>query len=272
MEWLTSEKETEFVANTSDLQAKIEEIKANKQLLDAIKNPNVEERNLLISGANSVSLDNWALRKQMPPYAAAESKEYLGIVGDYVAAQNQLFGMIEKDGFIYPDELPFVHATLVRTNEDIAVSQKGRFRNASSPFVQTPYFDATPGAKVNSEIAAAFMQYSFMTGNFENDIVNIAKLHAQFVRIQPFMCANKRMAFIVTNALLKLDGFSPITICKTKEENEQYLSALKAGILDRDVTSLTQFFLDKELQAQQDEIDQATVEMLGKTKSPNIIV
>ncbi len=274
MEWLTPDKETEFVVNGESLTEKIKLMQENKTLVDSLKGlkTDVEKRNMILSGINSVALDSWSERQKMPPYSQSETKEYLGVVSDYVSAQEQLFAMLEKEPFIYPDMLPPIHRTLVGRDEDIPAIDKGCFRSRYSGLIQTPYFDAVSGSKVASEMAYAFMQYGFISGDTEKDISNIAKLHAQIVRIQPFMCANKRMAFLVTNAGFKLMGLSPITLCKTQEESEAYLGSLKEAILNRDATQLADFFLEKQLQAQQDQIDEATLEAVEVSKNTNLSV
>ena len=96
------------------------------------------------------------------------------------------------------------------------------------------------------------------------NFANLAKAHAQFVRIQPFSDGNKRMAFILTNAMLKLQGLSPISICETEDESKAYMDALKEAIVNRNVTSLAEIFVDSEIKQQRLAINEATISAVEK--------
>ena len=106
----------------------------------------------------------------------------------------------------------------------------------------------------------ALSSYAYYDGKSDGTLFErAAMLHAQMIRIQPFMDGNKRMAGLTTNALFRLHGLPVIDLCKNEEESLAYNSAVKTAIVKRDVTPLANIFMTKVLESQGKIIDAITV-------------
>ena len=159
----------------------------------------------------------------------------------------------------------------MKNNDDLSTKEKFGFRDEKSGLIQLSFFEPTNAKDITKSLGEMFVKYvnSDIDWNDINadrpiNFANIAKAHAQFVRIQPFTDGNKRMAFILTNGMLKLQGLSPISICETEEESKVYMAALKEAIVNRNVTSLAEIFVDREIRQQRLAINEATVSAAEK--------
>lgn len=270
--WLYEENETEFVADESKLKEKANQILENKKLIEKIVKENgvsssEEERFEVMSGISSVLLENKEIRDEMPPYQEL-SENNLNIMSGFFKASELLNDMLKKEPYLYTDMLPFLQRCLVEVDENIADRDKGKFRDAYSDTIQIGYFTPTKGEDVRKEMNLALCHYGYVDKKSPEqeailkNFINTAKLHAQIVRIQPFMDGNKRIAFLTTNAMLQLSGLAPIILCETDADQEKYTTALKTAIVGRDVTLLADHIMDNELKRQQSILDRQIVKKL----------
>lgn len=284
--WLTPEKESkEFECDDQYFSSKLEIVKINKAIVDKIKAKDeltAQEINrcaLIRAAISSTMLDNPKARNEMPPYEDEFSVQNKALIQGYIEAQEELFYYLDakdifgnfKDRFLDHNLLPFIHQKLMKNNDDLSTKEKFGFRDEKSGLIQLSFFEPTNAKDITKSLGEMFVKYVNCDIDW-NDInadrpinfANIAKAHAQFVRIQPFTDGNKRMAFILTNGMLKLQGLSPISICETEEESKAYMDALKEAIVNRNVTSLAEIFVDREISQQRLAINEATVSAAEK--------
>lgn len=289
--WLTEEREKQpYECNRAYFASRLEIIELNKQIIDKIylNDPltaqEMERCAIVKASIGAPMIENDEARKNMPPYTDEFNAEYRSIVSGFEEAQSELFHYLElkdmsgkrKFPIIDHSLLPFIFQKLVKGNDNLSQKEKSGFRETDS--IQLSFCKPTSAEKITSEVGRLFVEYVNCDVDWNNvdierpiNFENIAKAHAQFVRIQPFSDANKRMAFILTNGMLKLQGLCPIAICETKEESEIYMNALKEAIVKRDATYLADYFVDCEIKEQRQVINAATIsavenEIFGKKK------
>ena len=270
--WLDENNETEFVFNKEELEELQTSVFDNKDILEyyftnhstkALKN--VEGEQSILNAVSAAGLEDEEVREKIPPLTQKIPETDKAVIDNFLKAQKLLFFRLEKEPYVYPELLLHLHRELVRDNLDIADYEKGRFRDRYSNEIQAGYFHPTPGSRVAEEVVVAMTNYAYVDKKNEDACFEkIAKLHAQFVRIQPFMDGNKRMAFLLTNAMLKLHGFPIIDLCKNKEESKMYNNALKEAIVNRNVTKLAQIILGKVKDKQEVIIDKIAVDEIEK--------
>lgn len=282
--WLTPEKELiPYECNEESFAEKIDTLKRNKQIINKLetKSPlttqEVERCASIKASIGAVLLEDRNAREKMPPFADEFNEGHKAIISGFDAAQNELFYYLTARNFSgelkYPilesALLPYIYQKLVKDNDDMARKDKNGYRESDS--IQLSFCQPTKSSEIINKVNQMFYEYVNCDVNWQDieaqrpvNFSNIAKAHAQFVRIQPFMDGNKRMAYILTNGMLKLQGLSPIAICETKEESEKYMKALKNAIVNRDVTDLANYFIDCELMVQNEIIDSALVSATEK--------
>lgn len=282
--WLTAEKEqVPYWCNDEIFASKLETLKLNKQIIDKIfaKNPltalEAERCATIRASIGAALLEDDMGRESMPPYTDEFNKGHREIIKGYNDAQEFLFNRLDakdlfgryKDRFLDHNLLPFIYQMLVKDNDDMARRDKIGFREGNN--IQLSFCQPTDAGEITKEIGQMFVEFVNRDVNWSDpdadrpiNFANVAKAHAQFVRIQPFTDGNKRMAYILTNGMLKLQGLSPIAICETKEESNKYMTALINAIVNRDVTDLANYFLDCEINAQREIINAATISAAGE--------
>ena len=270
--WLRPENETPFEfhrdSTIDEREKRIFENRkticsyAVKEGLDSIKS--VEDADMLLTGINAMAVENPEARKQIPPFKTLE-QEQISFVNNYLTAQKLFFEKVDKEPYIYPELLQMVHACLTRDNLDLADYEKGRYRNQYSGIIQIGYFEPTKGEKVGYEMNKALSSYAYYDGKSDGTLFErAAMLHAQMIRIQPFMDGNKRMAGLTTNALFRLHGLPVVDLCKNEEESLAYNNAVKTAIVKRDVTPLASIFMTKVLDGQNKIIDTIAIKEMEK--------
>lgn len=259
--WLYPENETPFVFNEKEENIK-RELKINENQL-AINSyvlkhgirflATAGKKQLLMNAICAVGLENSDIESEMPPFSTRIDKNNLLMIEDYLSAQNLMIDRLKKEPYLYPELLLNIHRELVKNNLDVADTDKGHFRDQYSSMIQVGYFEPTPGREVKTELSCAFSRYAYVDkSGKENVFEKIAMLHAQMVRIQPFMDGNKRMAFLVTNAMLALHNLPMIDLFSGAEENGKYINCLKTAIVKRDVTPLAELFESKVIEKQEE--------------------
>lgn len=289
--WLTPEKEAvPYSSNSEYYSSKLEILKINKQIVDKVYSNDpltaqeMERCAIVKASIGAAMLEDEDSRSAMPPYSDEFNAGHKAIIGGFEEAQSDLYYYLEARDLFgnrkYPilehQFLPYIYQKLVKDNDNLSRKEKIGFRETDS--IQLSFCQPTKASEVTSQVGQMFVEYVNCDVNWADldaqrpiNFENIAKAHAQFVRIQPFVDGNKRMAFILTNGMLKLQGLSPISICETKEESEKYMTALKKAIVERDVTDLAEYFIDCEIAAQREIINGATIsavenEILGGSK------
>ncbi len=259
--WLYPENETPFVSDFKDKDQlaliKIEEL--NNIIKKNIDNDAVfiskkrEDEQKTFNSLSAVCLEKENIVEDFQKETSSISEEEKLSVSDFYTAQEVLFDLLEKEPWLYPELLENLHIYVSKNNLDVADYDKGRFRSPYSKMILMSYFEPVEGRSVRSEMNIAMTSYAYKddTSSLQDVFERIAKLHAQIVRIQPFMDGNKRIAFLTTNAMLKLHNLPIIDICQNKEESEKYHNALRTAIVKRDVTELANIFTNKVINQQQ---------------------
>lgn len=284
--WLTPEKESkEFECDDQYFSSKLEIVKINKAIVDKIKANDeltaqeIDRCALIRASISATMLDNPKARNEMPPYKDEFNAQYKASIQGYVEAQDDLFYYLDakdmfgnyRDRYLDHNLLPFIYQKLMKNNDNLSKKEKSGFRDENSGLIQLSFCEPTKANDITKSLGEMFVKYvncdvdwSNMNADRPINFGSIAKAHAQFVRIQPFSDGNKRMAFILTNAMLKLQGLSPISICETEEESKAYMAALKEAIVNRNVTKLAEIFVDSEIKQQRLAINEATVSAAEK--------
>lgn len=290
--WLTPEKEAiPYECHAEYFASKLEIVKLNKQIIDKIfaNDPltaqEVERCSTIKASIGAALLEDATGRESMPPYKDEFNRGHKEIIQGYNDAQEFLFSRLDakdlfgryKDRYLDNNILTYVYRILVKNNDDMAQKDKFGFREENN--IQLSFCQPTHSSQITKEMGQMFVEFVNCDANWADpdaerpvNFENIAKAHAQLVRIQPFTDGNKRMAYILTNGMLKLQGLSPIAICETKEESDKYMAALISAIVNRDVTGLADYFVDCQLEAQREIINMATIsaaeqEILGAKKT-----
>jgi len=161
--------------------------------------------------------------------------------------------------FALLDELATEHYILFSHDVDISKEDQNviRTRRISTGFCEPTHFE-----NINEEMIKALKEYGSLDEKDEDTLFErIAKLHAQIVRIQPFLNGNKRTAQVMTNGMLRMYGLPVIEIDKNKEDFGRYRTALvDCAIIGRDVTPLASFIMEKVLEAQNEAIKERKAE------------
>lgn len=270
--WLDENNETEFVFNKDKLKDIEEKIAVNKQIIDEYQKKygskiidKIEKDQSVLNVVTAVGLEDENAREKFPPVSENIESQEKVVARGFLSAQNLMFIQLEKEPFIYCELLEHLHRELTKESIDISQYAKGKLRDPWANVIQTGYFTPTPGSEVKTEMNLALSNYAYVDRKGKDDVFEkIAKLHAQMVRIQPFMDGNKRMSFLVTNAMLRLHGLPIIDLCNTPEESREYNSALKEAIVVRDVTHLAEIFANKVYAKQEGIINAITVEEVTK--------
>lgn len=95
----------------------------------------------------------------------------------------------------------------------------------------------------------------------DNVFAKGAKFVTEYVRIQPHMDGNKRMALILNNCILESSGYTDIYF--NNNQIDEIHEALKEGLLTRDVTNLALIFarsVDKRYESLWDKVQEYAVE------------
>lgn len=274
--WLNNNEETEFKFNPDEELLNIfQDIKIDNQIIEECLQKRrveglseLEEDEILLGGVSAVCLEKEQGRKEFAPYSEIQDANVAEIADGFVKAQELMLMQLKKEPYLYVEMLAPIHRVLCRDNLDLNDFEKGRMRDRYSNAIMTGYFEPTEGSKVGSEMSIAFTKYAYVDRKgLDNPFEKTAKLHAQIVRIQPFMDGNKRMAFLLTNAMLKLHKLPIIDLCKNEEESEEYYSALKTAIVKRDVTPLAKIIALKVRQRQEQIKDKITIDNVKQITS-----
>lgn len=258
--WLYPENETPFQFNPTAEDDNLEaRIILNQSTINAYAESHgpsiinkITKKQLVLNAISAAGLEQEDFTSELPPFKEEIEQENLLRIDDFMSAQNLLLNRLKKEPYLYVDLLPFLHKELSKNNLDLSRYEIGRLRDQYSSTPVIGYFTPTEGAKVASELNFAMCEWGYVdrTGK-SNMFEKIAKLHAQIVRIQPFVDGNKRIAYLVTNAMLALHGFPTIELCHGAEENKNYNDSLKTAIVGRDVTPLARIFENKVLEQQE---------------------
>jgi len=250
--WLNEANETEFQFDKSALQETAQKINANAESLQSLASSldmkvqdKVESKQVIFDGMSAFLIENGPEEKNVLPYTEELSEEQARIIDGYSKAEKFMLKKLKEEPFLYPDLMKALHKVISDNDDNVPLKDKGRYR--VDEVVTGLRFNATATNNIENEMNMAFFNFAFRNPKLctEDVFAQIAKLHAQIVRIQPFIDGNKRVAFLATNGMLKLYGFPIIDLCKDNEESKKYCEALDAAIVGRDVTSLALLFANK---------------------------
>jgi len=147
------------------------------------------------------------------------------------------------------------------TSEDIQTIRKLRFRDGSDNLIieLRGFFNPLEGEKVSSRMLQLFSEADFVWKM--NPIEKAVRFATEYIRIQPHMDGNKRIALLGMNYILMKNGYMPIyfeygefsPMCKQYEKidgfkvvKQQGLAEdIKEGILYRDLTSMMKTVCNK---------------------------
>jgi prophage maintenance system killer protein len=143
-----------------------------------------------------------------------------------------------KDENFYLDDRAMVMIHCQVFSKDIDQKQycRYRLRNAmdEKPLIGKGYFEPVDGEDVNSRISSLLYDYEETWKN-DNIFARGAKFVSEYVRIQPHLQGNKRVALIILNYTLLKNGYPDIYF--DKEQLNDLYDCLKESILTRDVTN-----------------------------------
>jgi len=261
------ENDPPFIFNAEKLQDVTKEIEKEKKNIDRIlkANPEIElellkyeRKQICFNGLSACLIEHPEDEEIMPPYKIEKNKRMQErvryIINGYIDAEWYMLKTIQEEPFIYTDLIKMYHYRMFADNPNMDFNDKNKYRYVD--MVDTGWdFKAVESFKIPAAMDDAIIQYAHCEPNYTTAerFGQIAKLHAQIVRIQPFVDGNKRTAFLVSNAMLKMYGYPIVDVCKDKEESEEYRKRLDKAIAGRDVTDLADWFAEK-VKNQQSEI------------------
>ena len=142
-----------------------------------------------------------------------------------------------RDSYIDQNYVIRLHDSLYFGDPEFRFKAKYRFRNEQDGVIQTPYFKPTIGENVSYEMMNLLSNTDFVWNNM-HAVKQSTLLHLGLSRIQPFMDGNKKTAQLLQNFYLMKAGFPDIVLPDKAMNN--YLNAVKLGILYRDATPLAE--------------------------------
>lgn len=86
--------------------------------------------------------------------------------------------------------------------------------------------------------------YELQSGKYEG-LTKAAFAHCEILKIYPFMDANGRIARLLLNYQLELDGYLPVSI--TKGLRDEYFKAIDEYKINKNIEPFTEFLADLEL-------------------------
>lgn len=150
-----------------------------------------------------------------------------------------------RDPHSYLDEnlcVRFNYEILQGDNER-GEKQRFRLRNASDPLLMfgKGYFAPVDGDKVGRRLSMLIYDFENRWKD-DNIFARCAKFIVEYVRIQPHMDGNKRVALMISNYILEKNGYGDIYFKKSQKDN--LYEQIKQGMLTRDVTGLASLIAD----------------------------
>lgn len=148
------------------------------------------------------------------------------------------------------------------TDEDIRNNRRTRFRDGTDNLIieMRGFFNPLEGDKVSSRMLKLFADADFVWTDL-NPIEKAVKFAAEYIRIQPHMDGNKRVALLGMNYILMKNGYMPIyfeygefsPMCKQYEKidgvnivkQQGFAQDIKEAILYRDLTSMMKTVCNK---------------------------
>lgn len=260
-EWLTDELDnTPYTYNKQQLdfyKQNIDNVIAKiKAFFDST--PEAKE---LITGAQAHEV---RFKRSALSYLELETNETLDIVPKQAKTETekeyeeqqlkQLKAYIEACKFGYEkarDENSFLDEKLcVRFNYEILQGdlerdkkQRFRLRNGTDNLLMVGkgYFAPVEGKGVSKRVGMLLYNF-YETWRNDNIFARCAKFVIEYVRIQPHMDGNKRVALLLLNYILEKNGYGDIYFKKSQIDN--LYEQIKQGMLTRDVTGLACLIAD----------------------------
>ncbi len=160
-----------------------------------------------------------------------------------------------------------IHRVLSSGEQDKNLIMRYRLRDASDPtiIIGQGYFQPVKGEDVESR--TAFLLYNLYDKWSEDNIfVKGAKFVTEYVRIQPHMDGNKRMALIMLNCLLESqpNGGLP-AIYFNKQEIGQLYENIKESMISRDVTNFANYLAEQVSKRYDTILDKAEACKIGQS-------
>lgn len=153
----------------------------------------------------------------------------------------------------------YIHRILCSGEKDKNLIIKYRLRNASDPTIMIGqgYFQPVKGKDVDLRVALLLSQLYFQWAD-DNIFVKGAKFVTEYVRIQPHMDGNKRMALILLNSLFESqpNGGLP-NIYFTKKQISDLYQHIKESMVSRDVTKFANYLAEQVSNRYDDILDKA---------------
>lgn len=146
------------------------------------------------------------------------------------------------DENVYLDEKMFVrlHTQLCQGNEEKRNFVRPRLRNDDDPTIMIGkgYFEPVDGSIVSLRVSMLLFNY---LNHWEHDNVFAkgAKFMTEYVRIQPHLDGNKRVALMLLNYILEKHDYTDIYFAK-KQMDELYEN-IQEAMITRDVTNFAKF-------------------------------
>lgn len=268
-----------------EVDDKIDRLKLKKQIVEKINKKiplNSDEENCVISliAEEVFSIIDNGINSEISAKNEGFYQKYEQIAENYLSAESILLNSLDDykkehgNRFLDYNLFPIIHQKLLSDE----MQKNPGFRNIEIDNSEFENSEPAPAGEVISEVGNLFTKYVHADNDWYDlnkdrpvNFADIAKAHAQFVRVRPFCDGNKLMAFVLTNGMLKLQGLLPISICKTQYEYDEYLAALKLAIETYDVTALAKFFVKCELKAQRNFITSKAFSLNDIAKKDQIL-
>lgn len=178
------------------------------------------------------------------------------------------------DEIAYMDESMFVrlHSELCQNHPEKRKIIRMRLRNEDDPTIMIGkgYFQPVDGSIVNIRVSMLLFNY---LNNWETDNIFArgAKFVTEYIRIQPHLDGNKRVALMLLNYILEKNGYADIYF--DKNQIEKLYEQIKYAMLSRDVTHFALLIaktMEKNYDNTIEKIKDYRIEQLGETLFSNL--
>ena len=288
-EWLTEELDNkEYICNSNLVQIKVEELDSLIKKINTYLEVHPKLKNKLFSEDHR---DDRFCRSAKS-YLTLEGENDIDIIPSVNMTEEQkeydkqqilqFQAYREACKFIHEKaENPFtyldsdlsvrLHNLLLMNDQDKHLKVRPRLRNQDDPkiIIGQGYFDPVSGEKVSERFAVMLYKFENVWKD-DNVFVKGAKFVIEYVRIQPHIDGNKRMALMLLNFILNRNGYSDIYFAQN--QTEALYNAIKTGILTRDVTDLSLLILESSRLYCEDIIDKIKEHRLKNSIEPMSLI
>ncbi len=256
--WLTEELDTQpYMVDYDKVAPKLKEIDELNASIRHYFNTHDNARRVICTDAARVQ----RFRESAHSYLGLEDNTAIDIISVKEKTENQILKEKEDVAKVmaYQDACEMVHeaainneyfddSLLIKAHVLMVAGEpdkrnivRYRLRNASDNeiLMGQGYFAPVEGSMVASRVATLFCKYNNEWAT-DHAIIKGAKFVSEYIRIQPHMDGNKRVALMALNFILEQSGYPDMYI--DGDDRDVFLQSVKEAIVDRDVTNLSLTF------------------------------